>query len=387
MIMQELKKIFEVKRVLMIFILAVLFYILFFQKNVGIPDYSSDWANLQLSVTLREEYGNEIDQNEYRDLQNSSDYSEENKIDTWIKGNDDFKQYGVGDYADLLAIQDSLSDEAAGFLISQISARFTEEEQQEALDHVWMKDYMESLAEAYDMEIHSNQKTSYYSELSEKNKERLAERNQEEVYSLMPDSVMRNYLAILPDFAIFLFLSMILLIVPYSVKDTMEGINILQYTSPKGCKFYWKKSVSVFVGSIILCAVEVGSFVFMLRKNGTFYFVDCFVSGFRNPFITFMKLTFGQYIMMSLVYMAVIGLCLSMITYCLSSCAHNYISAIAFQIPGIIFSILVALMFISHFAEMTQNVMLLFLIPFLCFLTAVIGNLIRFLSIKFYEQI
>lgn len=387
MIMQELKKIFEIKRVLMIFILAVLFYILFFQNNVGIPAYSSDQVNLRVSVMLKEKYGNEIDENEYWNLLNSSDYSEENKIDTWIKGNDDFKQYGVESYADLLSIQDSLSDEAAGFLISQISTKFTEEEQQEALDHVWMKNYMESLAEAYDMEIHSDQQTSYYSEISEKDKERLVERNQEEVYSLMPDSVMRNYLAILPDFAIFLFLSMILLIVPYSVKDTMEGINILQYTSPKGCKFYWKKIVSVFISSIILYAVEVGFFMFMLRKNDTFYFVDCFVSGFRNPFITFMKLTFGQYIMMSLVYMAVIGLCLSMITYCLSSCAHNYISAIAFQIPGIIFSILVALMLMSHFAEMTQNVMLLFMIPLLCFLAAVIGNLIRFFSVKLYEQI
>lgn len=387
MIARELKKIFEIKRVLMILVLAVLFYILFFQKNVGIPSYSSDRANLQVSVTLKEKYGTEMDENEYRDLLNSSDYSEKNKIDLWIKGNKDFQQYGIENYAGLLAVQDSLSDEAAGFLISQISNRFTEEEQQAALDHVWIKDYMESLAESYDMEIHTNQQTSYYSEISQKNEKRIAERNQEEVYSLMPDSVMKNYLAILPDFAIFLFLSMILLIVPYSVKDTMEGINILQYTSPKGCRFYWKKMVSVLISAGILCGVEIGFFVLMLSRNNTFYFSDCFVSGFRNPFISFTKLTFGQYIIMSLVYMAVIGLCLAVITYCLSSCAHNYISAIAFQIPGIIFAILVALIFMPHFAEMTQNIMLLFLIPCLCFLAAVIGNVIRFLSVKFYEHI
>lgn len=387
MIAQELKKIFEMKRVLMILVLAVLFYILFFQKNVGIPSYSSDRANLQVSVTLKEKYGTEMDENEYRNLFNSPGYSEENKIDVWIKGNEDFQQYGIENYAGLLAMQDSLSDEAAGFLISQISTRFTEEEQQAALDHVWIKDYMESLVKSYDMEIHSNQQTSYYSEISEKNEKRIAERNQEEVYSLMPDSVMKNYLAILPDFAIFLFLSMILLIVPYSVKDTMEGINILQYTSQKGCKFYWKKMVSVLISAGILCGVEIGFFVLMLSRNNTFYFADCFVSGFRNPFITFMKLSFGQYIVMSLVYMAVIGLCLAMITYWLSSCAHNYISAIAFQIPGIIFAILVALIFMPHFAEMTQNIMLLFMIPCLCFLAAVIGNVIRFLSVKFYEQI
>ena len=166
-----------------------------------------------------------------------------------------------------------------------------------------------------------------------------------------------------------------------------SDLAILMYRGAKGCKFYRKKAASVFAGSVILCAIEVGLFVLMLRKNDTFYFMDCFVSGFGNSFITFMKLTFGQYVIMSLVYMAVIGLCLSIITYCLSSCAHNYISAIAVQIPGIIFSILIALTLMPHFAEMTQNIILLFIIPGICILAAVIGNVIRFLSIKFYEQI
>lgn len=82
MIGRKLKKIFEIKRVLMIFILAVLFYILFFQKNVGIPAYSSDQVHLRVSVMLKEKYGNEMDENEYWKLRNSPDDLEGNKSDS-----------------------------------------------------------------------------------------------------------------------------------------------------------------------------------------------------------------------------------------------------------------------------------------------------------------
>lgn len=387
MILQEVKKIFEKKRVFLILILGILFCILFFQQNIGIPAYSSDSVNIGVSKMLQKKYGNEIDRGEYLDLLNDSSFTEESDVDAWIRENKDFGQYGIASYGDLLEKQDSLSDQVAGSLISQITERFTEEEQQEALDNIWRNEYMESLIRAYDMEITSKPSTTYYTELSEDSRKRIAERNREEVYSIMPDSVMRDYLSIFPDFAIFLLLSVILLIVPYSVKDTMECVNVLQYVSQKGKKFYWEKMIAVFLSAVILCVIETGLFLIMLRENNAFCFADCFVSGFRNPFITFMKLTFGEYIALGMAYIDIVALCLSVITYCLSSCAHNYISAVAFQIPLVIFSVGISLMFLPHFAEITQNVKLLFLIPVFCFLLAGISNVIRFITIKFYEKI
>ena len=125
----------------------------------------------------------------------------------------------------------------------------------------------------------------------------------------------------------------------------------------------------------------------MLGRNHAFAFAGCFVSGFANPFITVMKLTFGQYMDMSMAYIAGVALALSLLTYSLSSCARNYISAIAFQIPAVIFSFIVSFGFMYNFAEITQNIRLLCMIPCICILAAVIGNLIRFLSIKHYEQL
>lgn len=385
MILQEIKKVFEIKRILLIVIFATLFYFLFFRLNIGIPTYSSERVVLEVSLELVSRYGENLEKTEYIDLLENFDDTEESIIDTWIKENDEYNQYGIESYGDLLSIQNSLSDGVAGSLTSQVLEKFTPEEQQTALDNIWRTDYINSLIRAYDTEM--NQQTAYYSEIPEKADKRMTERNQEEIYSLMPYSVMTNYLRILPDFACFLFLSMILLIVPYSVKDTMEGIPILQYASKKGCRYYWKKLAAVFISSVVLCAIEISFFALMLGKNGTFSFTNCFVSGFGNPFITFVKLTFGQYIAISLTYIMVIGLCLAMITYGLSSCAHNYISAMALQIPAIIFSMVISLTFMPHFAEITQNISLLYMVLFVCILIAVIGNMIRFLSIKFFEQI
>ena len=385
MILQEIKKIFGIKRVLLIAIFAVIYYFLFFQFNVGIPEYTSERVLLDASLELVEKYGESLDETEYRDLLENFADKEESEIDRWLKENEEYSQYGIESYKDWIAMASYLPEADARSLSSQILTNFTIEESRAAMEIAFREVYTNSLIESYNTK--ENLPIAYYDDILKQEEKRIAERNQEEVYSLMPYSVMTNYLRIFPDFAIFLFLSIIFLIVPYSVKDTMEGIPILQYTSQKGCRYYWKKLAAVFICSLILCAIEIGWFAIMIGVNHTFSFMGCFVSGFWNPFITFMKLTFGQYITLSLAYITVVALCLSMITYGLSSCAHNYISAIAFQIPTIILSFVISFGLLYNFAEITQNIPLLCLVPCICILIAVIGNVIRFLSIKFYEKI
>ena len=382
---QELKKIFGINRVLLIAIFAILYYCLFFRFNVGIPDYTSERVLLDVSLELLQKYGESMEEAEYRDLlEHLDDYAEESEIDRWIKENEDYKQYGIESYEDWITKSGSLPEDAARTLSSQLLVKFTQEERM-AWVVVFRKLYLNSLIETYDAQI--NQQGTYYPELSEKAEKRMAERNQEEIYSLIPYSVMRDFRTILPDFACFLFLSLIFLIVPYSVKDTMEGLPMLQYTSKKGCRFYWKKFTAVFLSSVILCAIEIGFFALMLNQNEAFSFTGCFVSGFWSAFITVVKLTFGQYIVLSLAYIAVMGLCFSMITYGLSSCAHNYISAIAFQIPTVICGFVVSYTLIPYFAEITQNTVLLCLVPCIGMFVAVIGNVVRYLSIRVYEKV
>lgn len=386
MILQEMKKIFGIKRILLIAIFAVLYYFLFFQFNVGIPANRSDRVLLEVSLELIEKYGESLDETEYRDLLENFDEAEESELDRRLKENEEFSQYGIESYGDWITMSSSLPEAVHRSLSSQISKIYTQEESQMAMEFAFRKIYTNNLIKAYESEINGNQPTSYYSEIPMQAEKRITERNQEEVYSLIPYNVMRTYQSILSDFTIFLFLSMIFLVVPYSVKDKMEGIPILQYTSQKGCRYYWKKLTAVFISSFILCVIEMSWFAIMIGINHAFSFTDCLVSGFWNPFITFMKLTFGQYLIMSLAYIMVIALCLSMITYGLSSYANNYVSAIAFQIPAVIFSFVVSFGFMADFAEVTQSILLLCLMPCICVLAAVIGNVARFFSIKLYEQ-
>lgn len=386
MILQELKKIFGIKRVLLIAAFAVLYYFLFFRLNVGIPEYNSDSVLLQMSLELLERYGENLEETEYKDLSELFRDIEESAIDIWIKENEAFRQYGVESYKDWANEVSDLPDDIAASLSSQILTGFTEEEQREAWEIACREMYLDMLLEAYEEEVRSDRLTAYYSELPEQAEKRIAERNREEVYSLMPYTVMNHYRSILSDFALFLFLSMLFLIVPYSVKDTVEGIPILQYTAQKGCRYYWKKLAAVFIGAFLLCMAETGWLALMLGVNRTFSFAGCFVSGFSNPFITFMKLTFGQYIVMGLVYLVGIALCLAMVAYSLSGWARNYVSAIALQIPAVIFSFVLSFGFMYNFAEISQNTLLLCLIPCICIFAAGIGNVVRFLSVRYYGQ-
>lgn len=386
MILQELKKIFGIKRVLLIGAFAVLYYFLFFRLNVGIPEYRSDSVLLQTSLELLERYGENLEEAEYQDLSEGFHKIEESAIDAWIKENDAFRQYGMESYRDWIEGRSELSDDVAASLSSQIATGFTVEEHQEATKIAFREMYRDMLLEAYEAEARSDGLTTYYSEIPGPAEKRIAERNREEVYSLMPYTVMNRYQSILSDFALFLFLSMLFLIVPYSVKDTVEGVPILQYTSQKGCRYYWKKLAAVFIGAFLLCMAETGWFALMLGINRAFSFAGCFVSGFSNPFITFVKLTFGQYIVMSLIYIVGIALCLAMVAYCLSSWARNYVSAIALQIPAVVFSFVLSYGFMYNFSEISQNRILLCIIPCICMFAAGVGNVVRFFAVRYYGQ-
>lgn len=377
---------FGIKRVLLIAAFAVLYYFLFFRLNVGIPEYDSRKVWLQTSLELLERYGENLEESEYQDLSELFRDIEESAVDAWIKENEAFQQYGMESYRDWAEGVGDLPDDIASSLSSQILTGFTEEEKREAWEIACREMHLDMILKAYEEEARSDRLTTYYSEIPEQAEKRVAERNREEVYSLMPYTVMNRYRSILSDFALFLFLSMLFLIVPYSVKDTVEGIPILQYTSQKGCRYYWKKLTAVFIGAFLLCVAETGWLALMLGVDHTFSFAGCFVSGFSNPFITFVKLTFGQYIAMSLVYVAIIALCLAMVAYCLSSWARNYVSAIALQIPAVIFSFVLAFGFMCNFAEISQNRMLLCIIPCICMFAAGIGNVVRFLAVRYYGQ-
>lgn len=382
--LREIGKIFELKRVLLLAAFAVLYYLLFFRLNVGVNTFSSEYDLLQVSLEMAEKYGKDMDEAEYRDLAESMAEIEESGVDAWIRENEDFKQYGIESYREWIDKRSLLGDDAAP-LASQLSERFTIEEERKAMGVAFRQIYLESLLETYGAEAKSGERTAFYSEIPEGAFKRIAERNQEEVYSLMPYGVMGQYRRLLPDFACFLFLSMIFLIVPYSVKDTMEGVSVLQYAAPRGFGYYWRKLSAVFVSAFLLCGAEMVWLGLMLSKNHAFSFAGCYVSGFWNPFVTFVKLTFGQYMGMGMVYIACVALCIAMTTYALSGFARNYISAIALQLPGIIFSFVVSYGFMRNFAEITQNMALPGLALVLCILAAGIGNAVRFVCIRRYN--
>ena len=366
MLIQEWKKLFEKKRIFMLAVLGVFFYFLFFQTNVGIPSYSSENINLQISKELKEKYGANMDAVEYEEFVSSIEPAKENPVDIWIKENESFSDAGIQSYGELLQKQDQLSREMAMSLTSQVLNHFTENQLRDAFQDNWEQEYKKTFIETYKIETKA--------------------RKSEEVYSLMPEIVMKKYLTLLPDFTIFVILSGILLVVPYAVKDKMEGVTVLQYSSRKGCKYYWKKLEAAFIGLVALNLCEIGFLLGMVWKNGGFTFLDCYVSGFMTSFLASWKVTFGQYIAISILFIMVCSILLSLLAYCLASLAGNYVSAIAFQIPLIIFGMIISMGVMPHFLEITQKSLWLYFIPVICVVMAVTGNFIRSWTIRRYEK-
>ena len=97
MIKFELKKIFNIKIVLVIFVLTALFYNMFLSTNYF--DTSNMWAEDKLCTILMKEYGTKLPVSKRNKLEEiKQEYIE--KVDKYIAGDEVLKNAGITNYKD-----------------------------------------------------------------------------------------------------------------------------------------------------------------------------------------------------------------------------------------------------------------------------------------------
>ncbi|MEG0854967.1 MAG: hypothetical protein RSG52_00660 [Terrisporobacter sp.] len=88
-IVNELKKIFNIKSIILIFFITVIMYKIFIIPSESISEQSEFINNIHVEMVKK--YGNTMDENEYKDFLNT--YNEKAKIaDEYVKKDKDFSR-------------------------------------------------------------------------------------------------------------------------------------------------------------------------------------------------------------------------------------------------------------------------------------------------------
>ena len=117
------------------------------------------------------------------------------------------------------------------------------------------------------------------------------------------------------------------------MNDNKNKVNYLQYSSKLGRKLFNKKIIASVIGSFIIATMQLAILFVVYRTNNTYMFWDCSINSAISDMASWYDITFGQYIVLSVILNYIIAFITCMISVYVSSSTNTYISAIGIQIP------------------------------------------------------
>lgn len=330
-IINEIKKLLNIKSIIMIgaifliiWSLFIGFYIEYFPQ--GIPEL----PNFNLSEKMLKEYGETIDKEEMESFIIETKELER-EADEYLQNDSEAKDIGINSYRDFIEnIEKSYSSYTEiGEKISKLNSKIMFDEENYLF---WDLQEREYLIDRY------LQKEEWLSGRASENNEKQVNRVNEILESEDSDSVLnfvafRNYNSIIGVFAIIVIITVAFAVSPIFIDDEKSKTNYLQYSSRLGRNLARKKVISAMITSFIVTTVEIIALFIMYSKNNTLQFWNCSVNGIFSDVTLWFNLTFGQYIIVTIIILYILTFIVTGISIYVSTKAKTYISLIGIQLP------------------------------------------------------
>ena len=158
-------------------------------------------------------------------------------------------------------------------------------------------------------------------------------RNSDATYSPLNFRIMENYHALIFGITLLILICVPALITPTFINDSKNKVNYLQYSSKLGRKLFKKKIIASAITSFIIATIQLAILFVVYKSNNTYMFWDCSINSAISYMASWYDITFGQYIILSVIINYIIAFITCMISVFISSKTSTYISAIGIQIP------------------------------------------------------
>lgn len=322
-ILNEIKKIFNLKSCIILLIGTFLIYNLFIEFNIeNFPNGRPTLDNYNIAVKMIEDYGHEMDDAEFIEFQNV--YEEKiSEADKYLSNNVEFNKYGIYSYEDYNVAREYKYSNDDGFnelfwanLNSEDGNRFWELQEMPGMigRYIQRDDY--SIAQRGESQI-----------------KRIEEiRKNQEYNSILPWVVFDNYDRLIKGFATSIIIGIAFMLMPIFVKDKRGKLESLQYSSKIGRLLFKSKLIAGFISAMIITTVELIVYMILYSGNNTSMFFKSNINSMFNREFWF-SMTFIQYIILTVVCVYILSLIIALISMFVSSKVRNYVSAIGVQVP------------------------------------------------------
>lgn len=327
-IANEVKKIFNLTNILVVIVSSFIIWNLFIYFEIEyFPNGQPANQHYNNAVTMLNKYGTSMDEKEFEDYKKLRE--EKSKIATdYLLNNKEAISLGISNYEDFKEIVQKENRTEKEKQINDLHSKIMFEEN---VAQFWD-------LEAMDYEIGRYEDKDFWVGLSQDFNQKQLDRkieviNSEQVNSPLNFIILRNYNELILSVTILILISVAIMISPIFTSDNKNKVNYLQYSSKIGRKLFKRKVMSGLISTGIIVTIQLGIFFMIYKSNNTFMFWDCSINSVFSDVLSWFDLTFGQYIILSVVIVYIFALVYSTIAMFVSSKVNSYIALIGVQIP------------------------------------------------------
>lgn len=357
MIREEMKKLLTWKRLLLILVVTVFYFILFLHSYVVIYE-GSYRQEADIAKAITGQYGTEITEDEYGQMKQDIPFEGKEKMSEIAAGLKGFQEKGITDIRELV-LDETMSPDEKERLWSELYESFNFIEPRGDMSSMFTDaielTYWQTYLDGYRTEVLEAPagSTEYYDKLNDRQQLRVEERNKEEVRSVLPAQVVDTNFEVLQFWAPLMVLAVLLLVLPYMVGENRSNMTALLYSTPRGRKYYAVRMKAVLLSCLVLIVVYIGLYAAMAKINRVFDFWNTPISAYTSGFISWFPWTLGQVTAAAVICSAAAALGAGLLSFVITTRCGNYITAIAGHIPLFLAGISFGIVFLSRFTEIT----------------------------------
>ena len=372
-IYNECKKVFRPSIIIILIIVTVLYYQVYMMFEIEhFPNGHPAIEDYELGLEYLERFGTSIDKKELEEIK--AMYNNiVSQLDEIVQ-DQKLEEYNITNWNELENVRDDLeekyneqADEAFWNLVN---------EKPEYCTLIFKEQEIEAMVGDFSDNIKHGGGTieeldAYCQGGSKAYIERVNEIFSRNWIESIPYIVVSNYRSLFQSFCGLLIFTITILISPYLIRDKLSGIIPMTYTSKIGRALFRKKIIAVIGSSALLILLQTLVFLMVYSRNKTAAFLNCLITADINTEVWY-DLTFGQFIIITLVMAAVFGLGASLICFAISKCCSNYIAVIAIDAPMIAILWSASNKIFGKVFEMTNSSNLLYVKNIECYFIALI---------------
>lgn len=319
----ELKKLFTWPVIVIVILLNLLLFKLLVEFELDyFPNGRPAIDIFQVEGEMIDKYGEVIDEEEFADFR-ATYVNRVEQAEEYLRNNNELAiQSGVDSYEEF---RKGVGNDKE---IDQVSSHIMFELEE---DLFWELQAREGIMERYEARVTDLENAIHFEPNSKQELKRIKDMLSNEKFQYYDGQVIENFYRYASQVLAIVLISIAIVLSPIYIRDKMRAVIPLQYTSKKGRRTFqlkWRAGLTA-IGILLMIHLLIYGGLYLTNDTSPYFFMHVYSMSYQ---LVWYDITFGEFILLTVAAMIVIGYVFGILTMACSALVANYMTQIGTQI-------------------------------------------------------